>query len=69
MKRSMDKNSRTIWLAALATIFIIVAITWYKFVSNCVRYNCGSISWRRQVLVRLARMAAVLLFHSLIQGT
>ena len=31
-----------------------------KLINNCVRYSCGSTSWRRQVLVRLARMAAVL---------
>ena len=30
-----------------------------KFTSSCVRYNCGSMSCRRHVLVKLARIAAV----------
>src|ERR1700736_568060 len=31
-----------------------------RLISNCVRYSCGSTSCLRQVLVKLARMAAVL---------
>jgi RHS repeat-associated protein len=30
-----------------------------RFTSNCVRYNCGSTWWRRQLLVSVARIAPV----------
>src|ERR1700723_2704841 len=32
---------------------------WGRFINSCVRYNWGSTSCRRQVLVKLARIAAV----------
>src|SRR5271165_2061496 len=32
---------------------------WGRFINSCVRYNCGSTSWRRQLLVKLAKIAAV----------
>src|SRR5215813_2585846 len=37
-----------------------LTFAWGRFINSCVKYNCGSTSCRRHVLVKLAKMAAVL---------